>query len=295
MTAAAPADDADVDDVARVSGSTLGISYALSGPAAAISRLADLLPPAADARPPRLLLCVVPARAAVERPADPRPPGTRTLVSVHWLDGTAPERLIEAATDDEGEALLAALNETVLRWCEDLTLHAGVMLGGDGAVAFPGASGLGKTTLVGACLRRGLALLSDEALRLTPDGQALAYPRPLALDARSAALLGLPAPLDGRELLLRPDALGPLAPPGPHPLAAVLLLERRPGPVRLRPATAGEAVHAMLTRSFNHFRDPARAVGSVTAAVAGAERLHVGYEDARSLADVLCERHGVPR
>lgn len=271
--------------VTELQGSALGISYALSGTPAALSRLADLLPLRDDAGPTRLALAVVGAGR----------PGARRTVRTRWLDGTGPDRLVDVGTDDDVEALLAALNETVLRWCEDLTLHAGVMLGGDGAVAFPGASGLGKTTLVGACLRRGLALLSDEALRLTPDGQALAYPRPLALDARSAALLGLPAPLDGRELLLRPDALGPLAPPGPHPLAAVLLLERRPGPVRLRPATAGEAVHAMLTRSFNHFRDPARAVGSVTAAVAGAERLHVGYEDARSLADVLCERHGVPR
>lgn len=273
-------------EVGRLPGTALGISYELSGSPAAIGRLAALLPPSAPpAAPgaPRLLLCAeVPAAAA-----------DRRSVHVRWLDGTAPDGVAEVATDDEAEALLTALNETVLRWCEDLTLHAGVLLGRDGAVVLPGASGLGKTTLVTACLRTGrLRLLSDEALCLTPDGLARPYPRPLALDARSCALLGLPAPPTGRELLLPPDAHGPLAPPGPHPVRAVLLLERRPGPVELGPASAGEVVHALLTRSFNHFRDPARAVRSAAAAAAGAEGLRVGYEDAPVLAGLLAARYG---
>jgi hypothetical protein len=276
-------------DVDRLPGSALGLSYELSGSAAAMERLAGLLPPADGLGAPRLLLSA----------AAPAARG-RTQIRTRWLDGTASDGApadgtLEVATEDEAEALLAALNETALRWCEDLTLHAGVLLGRDGAVAFPGASGLGKTTLVTACLRAGpprLHLVSDEALCLTPDGRARPYPRPLALDARSCALLGLTAPPEGRELLLPPDAHGSLAPPGPHPVRAVLLLERRPGPVELTRASAGEVVHALLTRSFNHFRDPARAVRSVTAAATGAECLHVRYEDAGALAEVLSERYG---
>ncbi|HEU4675992.1 MAG TPA: hypothetical protein VFS29_08395 [Motilibacteraceae bacterium] len=284
MTADSPS------DVEPLRGTALGISYELSGSATAVDRLAGLLPPAGRPGAPRLLLR-----------AETTPAATGSVsVRTRWLDGTAPDGTapdgtVQVATDDEAEALLAALNETVLRWCEDLTLHAGVLLGREGAVAFPGASGLGKTTLVTACLRAGpprLHLLSDEALCLTPDGHARPYPRPLALDARSCALLGLPAPPAGRELLLPPDAYGPLPPPGPHPVRAVLLPQRRPGPVELTRASAGEAVHALLTRSFNHFRDPARAVRSVTAAASGAECLHVRYEDAGALAEVLSQRYG---
>ncbi|MGN6331330.1 MAG: hypothetical protein ACTHOD_06705 [Motilibacteraceae bacterium] len=279
MTAPAPA------DIGLLRGTALGISYGLSGSAAAMERLAGLLPAAGSPGAPRLLLRTEPATVATGR----------ISVRTRWFDGTAPDQVVEVATGDEAEGLLAALNETVLRWCEDLTLHAGVLLGRDGAVAFPGVSGLGKTTLVTACLQSRpprLHLLSDEALCLTSAGQTRPYPRPLALDARSCALLGLPAPPAGRELLLPPDAHGPLAPPGPHPVRAVLLLERRPGPVELAPASAGEAVHALLTRSFNHFRNPARAVRSVTAAATGAECLRVRYEDAVALADVLSRRYG---
>jgi hypothetical protein len=70
-------------------------------------------------------------------------------------------------------------------------VHAGVVAAGGAAIAFPGPSGAGKTTLTVACLLAGLEYGSDEALCLDWEtGAVLPYPRPLALTPAAAELAG---------------------------------------------------------------------------------------------------------
>lgn len=111
---------------------------------------------------------------------------------------------------------LLAMHLTLRR---QLVLHASAVSTGDGAVAFVGRSGMGKSTLATALCELGAALISDDLLRVDPDLRV--YPgatetrlrpnaRQLARDAYETA--------DGR-LATRPAILVA----GPTPLAACVI------------------------------------------------------------------------
>jgi hypothetical protein len=156
------------------------------------------------------------------------------------------------------DALAQALNAAASSSESMLALHAAGLRAPSGeVVVFPAASGAGKSTLAARLSRAGWAYLGDEAIGIGigPDGRspvAVAYPKPLSLDAASCEALGLAA--DGARLVAVEAELGGRALVGEvGPVAAVVLPRfehgaRSPGAVRLDVDTAAVEV---ARASFN--------------------------------------------
>lgn len=109
-------------------------------------------------------------------------------------------------------------------------LHATAVDTPQGAVAFIGASGVGKSTLLHHCLQQGGSLITDEHLALDRSDYTRAVPSlPLYRPYRSIEDLGVPAerfsprPVELRSLyLLRPS--DPQAPVSTEPLGSAALI-----------------------------------------------------------------------
>ena len=141
--------------------------------------------------------------------------------------------LLCAPADVEAPGWRRVLLDSVLATASLLhgfqALHAGAVLSPAGAVAFMGRTGGGKTTLVTELVRRGLPLVCDDILALSRDtrGRVIAHPGPPVMNLPT----GAPAPpgralaVIGAEtwLAVKRVAAGPAA------VAAVCLLDRRPG------------------------------------------------------------------
>jgi hypothetical protein len=153
-------------------------------------------------------------------------------------------------------------------------LHASAVLTERGAAAFLGRQGQGKSTMAAACLRRGAALLADDALPLRIiDGAAYAGPSlpfmkvwretatcALALDEE---LPNLTATYEKKLLTL--DGRGAVATEA-APLRAIYLLDRyapaagEPAEITIRPVGGREALTALLAQTSNNaFLSPAEA------------------------------------
>jgi hypothetical protein len=184
------------------------------------------------------------------------------------------------------------LNATVIENCQPLTVHAGVVASPNGAIALPAVSGAGKSTLVAACLLAGLEYVSDEALHLghgVSGGHAVPYPRPLGLSEESAARLCLGALgySAGDERLIAPEDLGLVA-RGPVPVRHVVALDRRTGATpSLERLTEADAVHLLLTHSFNHYVAPLAAMAAAARIASGACAWRLTYGEATEAAGVL--------
>lgn len=228
-------------------------------------------------------------------------PASPGLVEVSTPDATNVARSGMAA------ALLVAtaFNTFFIDACPDFAVHAAVLLTDSGAIALPAESGTGKSTLTAACLLSGFAYLSDEALVLDPAGMVIPYPRPLALSTWSQTALGMPVPL-GRlvtnreqcdEDLVGPSELGRVAGSSCRPgLRAVIRLRRgRRAQPHLEAQTQSQAVADLLRNSFNHYRDPARAVSLTSHAVRTAETLKLDMADPTETATLLAEHFGLRR
>jgi hypothetical protein len=107
-------------------------------------------------------------------------------------------------------------------------LHAGAVATERGAIAIAAGAGGGKSTLLAELLQGGLALFSDDVVVLdaAPGGLPLAYPGApvMTVPAGTAPLPGeLIAAVGGESWVGVPTS------PDPVPLAALILLDRRPG------------------------------------------------------------------
>jgi hypothetical protein len=212
--------------------------------------------------------------------ADARRTGSATAVDWPVGAGTTPGQL------------LAELTRLAVQHSPRLCLHAGVVSCPGGTVVVPGSSGLGKSTLTAALVRAGFGYLSDEVLAVPRSGGLPArFARPIAVGPESWTVLGLdPAqcPADGDERLIEPEQLGELGVPAP--VQHILLAERRPGGPELVEHSRGAAVPALLTRAFNHFRDPGGSFHAVVALARQARVWTVRYQQAPELAGLLAER-----
>ncbi len=185
-------------------------------------------------------------RVAVER-VD----GALVLDGRRWLD--------DQQDDDQAAALLVgAIDRVLLAETACLAVHAAAVAGPKGAAVIPGASGVGKSTLAGACLRVGLDLISDEAACFDAELDLLwPHPRPLGLDGNSRALLGLSVPILGppeAERATAPALLGSVIPPGTSVRPGLLVLaERRPGIMspELVELTSADGLAALLANCLN--------------------------------------------
>lgn len=129
--------------------------------------------------------------------------------------------------DQFADAVASQLNRVATTSTGVLALHAAGVRAPDGrVVVLTGTSGAGKSTLVAALIRAGWDYLSDEAVGVSGELVTVGYPKPLALDASSRALLQLPVP--GAPLVapqvLRPGVVA-VGPDG-GPLASIVVLHR---------------------------------------------------------------------
>ena len=143
-----------------------------------------------------------------------------------------------------------SIADLITGWCagslllqrEVLALHAATIDTPTGAVAFCGDSGVGKSTLVGLLLQRGLRAIDDNiaALRLAPQGPIAVQPglgsirlTPQSLQWLGRSSEGLHALSRRRGKFLLPlDAAS--ASRSPRPLRRIFLLERSAVPMRQR-------------------------------------------------------------
>jgi hypothetical protein len=155
--------------------------------------------------------------------------------------------------------------------------HAGVVGSDRGVAALVAESGAGKTTLTGASVLAGLRYGSDEALCVSADGTVVPYPKPLGMSSwtRSALEIGCPAGFEElEEAPIVPETLGAaILEPGRR-LTHVIIPEVEPGSApELSPMSPSEVMGALISNSFNHYRDPA----GTFALTADLARSTVGY------------------
>jgi hypothetical protein len=177
-------------------------------------------------------------------------------------------------------------------------LHAGAVATPSGVIAITAAAGGGKSTLLSELLQRGLALMADDVLVLESRGTdaPLAHPAPPVMTvpaARTPTLRGEgpPQPISSIE-----DERWIAVPvhPGPLPLKALVVLDRRPG---LRTSLAEiEDPLAPLMGSFMNFpRSPEREcarfeLASILASQTSLWRLSADLDTSPAvLADTLLE------
>jgi len=141
-----------------------------------------------------------------------------------------------------------------------MQLHAGAVLGNEGALLFPGVSGSGKSTLTAALVAAGYGYLSDEVALLERDSLGV-RPFPLALTVKPGAVgplsdlypslrcLDVHHREDGKRVrYLRPPASA-IAPDseGGHPVRALIFPRHAPeARPSLRPIGRCEALQRLL-------------------------------------------------
>lgn len=207
---------------------------------------------------------------------------------------TDPEQLAAAIS-----SLLAVVNAQALDSARLFATHAGVIAHGTATIAFPAASGVGKSTLTAACLREGAGYVSDEALCLDwATGAVTAYPRPIGLLPWSRRALSVSptwTPAEA-ETYVSAEDLGSAPVDPPPPLRHIVLLTGRGrGRPRLEPVSRQDAAAALLTRSFNHWRNPARSFAMVHDVVATASTWQLRSGAPGPTAALLLERLGASR
>jgi hypothetical protein len=189
---------------------------------------------------------------------------------------------LDAAVD----SLVTVVNGEVIGAFEGFAVHAGVIAGADGAIAFPGASGMGKSTLTAACLQVGSRYVSDEALCVAFDaGLVLPYAKPISLSPSSQRLLGL-SPRDS-DVLVTPEELGAGTVRAPLPLSHLVRLARTGGPPRLIPLPRSAGLADLLRFSFNHYKWREAAVELAGRLAAGARTWRLEYSSPGAAAELL--------
>jgi len=160
--------------------------------------------------------------------------------------------------------LMSTLHREAMRLCDLWSVHAGVVSRGGRVVAFPGKSGVGKSTLTGACVAAGWDYVSDEALSFDPDTmEVVLYPKPIWMDGKATRKVGL----DDGGLAITPDHykypvtprdLGGRIADGPIHLAHLILIERSTEGPRIEPLRRAELVTLLLRNTFKKADDSER-------------------------------------
>jgi hypothetical protein len=187
------------------------------------------------------------------------------------------------------EWINTTLNSTAMALTPCFAAHAGVVAVGTQVIAFPAVSGAGKSTLTGACLRRGFQYVSDEGLCIDYGStEVWPYPRPLALSAWAAGLLGIDPGACSEIFVAASDLHAPIAVAPALRLHAIILLEKTAGaPAAMENIARSRGAETLLKMSFNHYRRPADALRLVTAVVSAAKVVRLTYSDPYDGADLL--------
>lgn len=190
--------------------------------------------------------------------------------------------------------LIAQLTAAAIEGFPGFAVHAGVVSRDGRAVVLAAASGVGKSTLTAACLLRGFDYVSDEALCVPPgEHVAVPFPKPLALGAPSARLVGLGRERLDTKDLLPPAYLGARIAEGPVVIDHVVSLTRSgEGHSEPEEMARSTAVATLLGMSFNAHRDKVQALGAATAIAQGARSWRLDVGDPLVAADALYELAG---
>jgi len=135
-------------------------------------------------------------------------------------------------------------------------LHASAALLKGRCVAFAGPPGAGKSSLVAALSRQGARFICDDLLPLSVSGgSVLAHPGLPELRLMPRAARGLCWQKGARALASGKSAFRLAPARGPHPIACIYLLDRRPAVsvrrVRVQPLTSRDAFRALLRFTRN--------------------------------------------
>ncbi|MFZ0386090.1 MAG: hypothetical protein WAL22_10525, partial [Solirubrobacteraceae bacterium] len=174
------------------------------------------------------------------------------------LDGVA---LVSAASREVALGLLdAQVRLFVAARSPDLVfVHAGVVAWHDRAIAIPGQSFSGKTTLVAALVRGGAAYVSDEYAPLDANGRVHPFLRRLTIRD------------GGDELQQQPSELGEVVDPGARlELGAIVVTRYVPGATFAPQATtAGQGALALLANTVPAQERPRQSLAAVATAARG--------------------------
>lgn len=189
-------------------------------------------------------------------------------------------------------ALVAELNTSAVAEMRCFAAHAGAVAGNGTVLAFPSASGTGKSTFTAACLLAGFEYVSDEALCLDFDaGEVLPYPKPISLSSWSMNALGLsPSPETTVESLLSPRDLGAVAVHNNLPLHHVVLMDRGPGTPELEELSRSEVVALLLRNSFNHYKHPEKSFRLLTKIAQDCRAWRMRFDDPMEAAQMVDDR-----
>ena len=193
----------------------------------------------------------------------------------------------DAATPAALVALVAGLNNAAIGQCPHFAVHSGVVAWKHGVAAFPAVSGGGKTTLTASLVQAGFDYVSDEALVLNDDGGVIPYPKPFALSRWSAELLGLP-PGEVETLALASD-LGGSDQSTTDPLTDVVIAEYAHDSVSMEPLPRSQIIAALISMSFNHYKDPERAFRLASKVGREARVWRLEYDDPLQAAELVAE------
>lgn len=225
--------------------------------------------------------------------------GLRVMVSGvgPWLIQSPGHDCVEHVRSGAVSAIMAAVNRAAVASTPWLALHAAVVSRGTSAVVVPGRSGRGKTTLAACLLARGWDYVSDEALALGwSDSQIHAYPRPLALSAWAADLLGVSGVAGADEVIVRPRDLGARPVSGNAlNVTHIVTLQRDEGRPRLEPLHRADALSELLQRGFTHRDQPALALRVIAALTAQSACWQLRLGDPREAADLITDQFENPR
>ncbi len=178
------------------------------------------------------------------------------------------------------DVLLTELNGEAVDGFAGFAVHAGAVSRAGRIIAFPAASGTGKSTMVAACLQAGMSYVSDEALCFDPERMdVVPYPKPLRLSAAALGALGHDALKDKDVNIIAGDLGADLAFP-PLALTDVVHLVRRPGPDVLTEVSPADAAVWLLRFSFNHYKRPDRNFWLVTEVTRRIRAWILEYEEA---------------
>jgi hypothetical protein len=184
-------------------------------------------------------------------------------------------------------SVVAVINNAAIHRCKNFAVHSSVVDAKGRTIALPATTGGGKTTLAAALVRTGLSYISDEALVLDEGGRVIAYPKPMALSPWSAEAVGLHH--GEHERLAVPRDLGGEFGKGGGALTDVVVSQHGHDAASLEPIPRSETVPALLTHSFNHYKNPERAFRIVTKVAREAQAWRLTYGDPMEAAALIAQ------
>lgn len=200
------------------------------------------------------------------------------------------------AGPSEGSAALALQDASSFALASDvrggLLLHAAAVSLGPYAVAFPGKTGAGKTTLAAHLTRRGCTYLTDEFVFLA-DGDTVVqgYPRPFNIKATGLAAVDTSGwetcPGASATLALPPRARASYAPP--HLAAIVFPRFQLDGGTELTPLSAAERGLRLMGMLLNARNLDGHGFAVVTALARRTDGYALAYDSVGEAADLVMQ------